>query len=163
MGNIALGRGLGPALMLLVLQLVQGAGCGPLPGGGAARVVGLVALRGGMRGLYDPGPEDPKRRPSSVNVVAGEAKSDELLRELTMGDEMGGKDSQKSTLHIGCIQYIHEGTDFREFVAELLGLNMGGEVDDCEDIGSQEAREEEEEERLREKLPGYNSQVRCKV
>ena len=40
---------------------------------------------------------------------------------------------------------------------------MGGVVDECEDIGSQEAREEEEEERLREKLPGYNSQVRCKV
>ena len=111
----ALGRVLGPALMLLVLQLVQGAGCGPLPGGGAARGVGLVALRGGMRGLYDPGPEDPKRRPSSANV-AGEAKSDELLRELAMGDEMGGKDSQKLTFHSGCIQHTHT----RELIFENL-------------------------------------------
>jgi len=97
----ALGRVLGPALMLLVLQLVQGAGCGPLPGGGAARGLGLVALRGGMRGLYDPGPEDPKRRPSSHVPV--KAKSVELLRELAMGDEMGGTDSHKSTLYSGCV------------------------------------------------------------
>ena len=99
-------------MMILVLQLVQGAGCGPLPGGGAARGVGLVALRGGMRGLYDPGPEDPKRRPPNV---PGKAKSDERLQELAMDDEMRGKDSQKSTLHRGCIKCIHEGTDSREF------------------------------------------------
>jgi len=134
---------LGPAL-LVALQLVRGAGCGlaphapaPVPRGWLRRAApgdpasaglrydgGLAALRGGgMRGLYDPGPEDPKRRPFREGVRMGrdeEPDSAELLRELTAGVE----------------------------------------DDDGDEVGSQEAEAEAEDMRLREKLPGYDSQVR---
>ena len=91
----------------------------------------FVALRGGgTRGLFDPGPPDHRKGKGPAAFRFNDKATDAEYDSV----------EQLKELTIG-------------------GNRLGGVENDCDELDSEEVRQEEEEARLREKLPGYDSEV----